>query len=71
MLWPELPFMDRVGLVFILCMVLAVVVSLVENKGNHENAVDLKGISFGTSKSFSVSTAAVCLILAGFYTTWW
>ncbi|WP_042143785.1 MULTISPECIES: sodium/sugar symporter [unclassified Pseudoalteromonas] len=71
MLWPELPFMDRVGLVFILCMLLAVVVSLVENKGNHENAVDLKGISFGTSKSFSISTAAVCLILVGFYTTWW
>ena len=71
MLWPELPFMDRVGLVFILCMLLAVVVSLVENKGNHENAVDLKGISFSTSKSFSISTAAVCLILVGFYTTWW
>jgi len=71
MLWPELPFMDRVGLVFILCMLLAVVVSLVENKGSHENAVDLKGISFGTSTSFSISTVAVCLILVGFYTTWW
>jgi SSS family solute:Na+ symporter len=71
MLWPELPFMDRVGLVFILCMLLAIVVSLIENKGHHEHAVDLKGINFASSKGFNVSTLAVSLILIGFYTTWW
>ncbi len=70
-LWPELPFMDRVGLVFVLCLVLAVVVSLIENKGDHEHAVDLKGISFASSKGFNISTVAVSLILVGFYTTWW
>jgi SSS family solute:Na+ symporter len=47
------------------------VVSLIENKGHHENAVDLKGVSFKTSTSFSISTLAVGLILVGFYTTWW
>jgi len=71
MLWPELPFMDRVGLVFILCMCLAIFVSLIEKKGQHENAVDLDGINFETSKGFNVSTVAVILILIGFYATWW
>lgn len=69
--FPELPFMDRVGLVFLLCMALAIIVSLVENKGDHENAVDLKGISFETTKGFNMSTLAVCLILTAFYTVWW
>ncbi|MFT5294312.1 MAG: SSS family solute:Na+ symporter [Colwellia sp.] len=71
MLWPELPFMDRVGLVFILCMVLAIVVSLIENKGHHENAVDLESINFESSKGYNISTVAVILILIGFYITWW
>ncbi len=70
-LLPELPFMDRVGLVFILCIVLAVVVSLAENKGEDKNAVNLDGISFASSKGFNISTVAVTLILVGFYTTWW
>ena len=71
MFWPDLPFMDRVGLVFILCLIIAIVVSLLENKGHHENAVELKGISFTTSKGFNISGVAVCLILVGFYSAWW
>jgi SSS family solute:Na+ symporter len=69
--WPELPFMDRVGLVFVLCLVLAIIVSLVENKGDHKNAVDLSGVKFDSSRGFNISTVAVCLILVGFYSTWW
>jgi SSS family solute:Na+ symporter len=70
-LWPELPFMDRVGLVFVLCLALAIIVSLVENKGEHANAVDLRGVKFDSSTGFNISAVAVSLILIGFYTTWW
>ena len=69
--FPEIPFMDRVGMVFILCIALAVAISLKENKGHHEHAVDLKGINFESSKGYNMSTIAVTLILIGFYTTWW
>ena len=69
--WPELPFMDRVGVVFMLCLLLAVLVSLIENKGRDENAVQLSDVGFATSGSYKVSTVAVSLILVGFYTTWW
>jgi SSS family solute:Na+ symporter len=69
--WPELPFMDRVGLVFLACLALAVAVSLLENKGKHKNAVILADINFGTSKGFNVATVAVSLLLVSFYATWW
>lgn len=71
MLWPELPFMDRVGLVFVLCMLLAIIVSTIENKGHHENAVDLNGIKFSTTSGFNYAGVAITLILVSFYTTWW
>jgi SSS family solute:Na+ symporter len=71
MLWPELPFMDRVGLVFLLCMALAIVVSLVEGHGKHENAVELGDVNFATSSSYNIATVAVIAILVAFYTAWW
>jgi solute:Na+ symporter, SSS family len=67
---PELPFMDRVGLVFLMCLGLAIIVSLM-SKENHDKGVSLDGIGFGTSRGFNVSTIAVCLILTALYSTWW
>ncbi|WP_414829371.1 sodium/sugar symporter [Alteromonas sp. H39] len=70
-LWPELPFIDRVGLVFLLCVGLAVIVSLLEKKEDHPNAVELSEVNFATTKGFNVATLAVVIILVAFYTTWW
>ncbi|BFT32302.1 sodium/sugar symporter [Alteromonas sp. D210916BOD_24] len=69
--WPELPFIDRVGLVFLLCVVLAVVVSLIEKKGISEDAVDLNEVQFKTTRGFNVASLAVIIITAAFYITWW
>ena len=69
--WPELPFIDRVGLVFLLCVALAVVVSLMEKKGISEDAVDLNEVQFKTTRGFNVASLAVIIITAAFYITWW
>ena len=69
--WPELPFIDRVGLVFLLCIALAVVVSLLEKKGVSENAVDLNEVQFRTTSGFNVASIAVIILTAAFYITWW
>ena len=69
--WPELPFIDRVGIVFLLCVALAVVVSLLEKKGVSENAVDINDVEFKTTKGFNVASIAVVLVTAAFYITWW
>jgi len=68
--WPSLPFMDRVGLVFIACLVLSVVVSLIENK-KQAQAINLGDVDFKTTHGFNIATAAVIAILIAFYTTWW
>ena len=75
MLWPELPFMDRVGLVFLLCIVLALVVSFITkpsaNAINTDHSVDLSQVSFATSTGFNLSALGVVVILTALYTFWW
>jgi len=63
--------MDRVGLVFVLCLFIAVVISLVEYKGRHENAIDLADVDFHTTSEFNIAGVAVSLILIALYATWW
>lgn len=70
-LWPELPFIDRVGLVFLLCLLCAVLVSLLQRQGIQANAVELSDVNFKTSAEFNGSALAVTLILAALYITWW
>jgi len=69
--WPELPFMDRVGLVFLACAALAVIISLMGKQRQHPEAVDVKDIDFSTSSSFNMAAVATVLILIALYTTWW
>ncbi|MCJ9430679.1 sodium/sugar symporter [Kordiimonas marina] len=71
MAWPGLAFIDRVGLVFLLCVALAVVISLVEGGKEQRGAVDLEDISFKTSGGFNLAATVVVLILAALYATWW
>ena len=71
LLLPELPFIDRVGLVFILCMVLPIVTVFIEKAGEHDNAVQLGDINFTTTSSFNIATVGIVLILTALYVTWW
>jgi len=69
--WPSLPFIDRVGIVFILCLVLPAIVVLVQGAKEQENSVSLEGINFKTTSGFNLGTLGVVLILAALYATWW
>ena len=68
---PNLPFMDRVGIVFLLCFALAVIVSLMGKSIKHPQAVDLKEMDFSTSFSFNIQSLIVIFILIALYATWW
>lgn len=68
---PELPFMDRVGLVFLLCLGLCYFVSLAGKPNTEDSSVDLEKVSFDTTKSFNVAAAGVVVILTALYATWW
>lgn len=71
MLWPELPFIDRVGLVFLLCVAIAVAFSVLAGNRNQDGAVSLRDIQFATTNGFNFSAVLVALILAALYATWW
>ena len=71
MLWPALPFIDRVGLVFLLCTAIAVVISVLQGNEDQPGSVDLGDIDFSTTRGFNVAGVAVALILAALYATWW
>jgi SSS family solute:Na+ symporter len=71
---PSIPFMDRVGLVFLLCLGLSIIVSkLTQKNSQNENSetVSLDDISFKTETSFNVLSLSVIIILIAFYAAWW
>ena len=69
--WPSLPFMDRVGWVFLACLALAVVISLAQPRRESALRVELKQIDYSTSAGFNVAALAITAILIGLYATWW
>jgi SSS family solute:Na+ symporter len=69
--WPALPFMDRVGLVFVACLALAVVLSLLQTRREVALRVDLKHIDYSTSMGFNIAALAITGILVVIYATWW
>jgi SSS family solute:Na+ symporter len=71
MAWPALPFMDRVGMVFLACLGIAVVLSLVQTRRDPALRVELKEINYSTSAGFNFAALAVTAILIGIYVTWW
>ncbi len=69
--WPSLPFMDRVGVVFVACLGIAIVLSLMQTHRDPALKVDLKEIDYSTSAGFNFAALAVTVILIAIYATWW
>jgi solute:Na+ symporter, SSS family len=70
-LWPTLPFMDRVGVVFVVCLGLAIMLSLLQTRREPALRVELKNIDYSTSTGFNVAALLVTAILIALYATWW
>jgi solute:Na+ symporter, SSS family len=71
LLWPSLPFMDRVGLVFLACLALAIVLSLLQTRREPALRVELQHIDYSTSAGFNLSALVITAILIALYATWW
>ena len=62
------PFLDRMGYVFLICAALMVVVSLFEGKGeNSKKAIILGDFNFKTERVFNAGAIAICIILTVLY----
>lgn len=69
--WPRVPFMDRVGWVFLLCLGIAVVLSLTQPPRESSLRVELKQIDYSTGAGFNLAALVITVILIGLYWTWW
>jgi SSS family solute:Na+ symporter len=69
--WPQLPFIDRVGLVFVLSALLGIVVSLAKPDTSHGRLVEVQGVGFATTAGFNLAAVGVIVILTVLYATWW
>jgi len=71
-LWPELPFMDRMGLVFVLALALAVAVSLLRPaQARESNRIETHDVDYRTNAAFNIGAIGVVLVLIGLYAAWW
>jgi SSS family solute:Na+ symporter len=69
--WPALPFIDRVGIVFLLCLAVGVVVSRIQGSEEHPQAIAYKDVDTHTSGGFNLVALVVILMLIALYATWW
>lgn len=70
--YPALPFIDRMGIVFMLLSALMVLISLVENRGKvNDNAISLEKGLFRTSMGFNIGAILICGITAALYVVFW
>lgn len=65
------PFMNRMSIVFVLSLLLAVVVSLARPAQAGSNRISMRGIEFHTSRTFNISSAIIIAVLTLLYWTWW
>ncbi|MCH8615027.1 sodium/sugar symporter [Sphingomonas sp. SM33] len=65
------PFMNRMGVVFIVSLLLAVIVSLVTKQRAGTDTIDMSDVRYSTRAGFNVGALAVILILIALYATWW
>lgn len=65
------PFINRMGIVFLASLVLAVIVSLARPAAGGSNRIRMEGVRFNTTTGFNVAAGVIILILIGLYATWW
>ncbi|TYK67200.1 sodium/sugar symporter [Colwellia echini] len=68
---PELPFMDRIGIVFLMCVGLTVLVSLKTIERSENQSVNLDDVCFKTDRTYNIAAMICTALLVAFYTIWW
>ena len=69
---PLLPFIDRMGYVFLILAALMITISLVEGKGkDHPKAIEIDTELFKTSTGFKIGAFIITGIIAALYIIFW
>ena len=65
------PFINRMGVVFLVSLALAIVVSLATPQRPDVDTIDTANVRYKTSTGFNVGALGVILVLIALYATWW
>lgn len=69
--FPQLPFMDRISWVFVICALLAILVTYALDGKQQEKSIDLNDINFKTEPVYNAAFVGVVVVLIAFYAAWW
>jgi SSS family solute:Na+ symporter len=68
----EIPFLDRMGFVFVICVVLMIVISLIDaKKGIKVKGLEVDSKMFKVSNGFAVGAMIICGVLVALYSIFW
>jgi SSS family solute:Na+ symporter len=68
----EIPFLDRMGFVFVICILAMWIISTLENrKGVNPKGLDVDRSMFKTNTGFAVGSLIVCGVIVALYTIFW
>ncbi|MGN6177918.1 MAG: sodium:solute symporter family transporter [Mucilaginibacter sp.] len=68
----EIPFLDRMGIVFVLCVIGMYIISMIENaKGDKTHGLEVNPAMFKTTRAFAAGALLVGGILVALYSIFW
>lgn len=67
----DMPFVVRIWIVFLACLVVGVVVSLLTPPPAEGRPVELSGLRFATRTGFNIAAGVIIVILVGIYVVFW
>jgi SSS family solute:Na+ symporter len=68
----EIPFLDRMGIVFVFCIVGMMIISLVQGKGQASpKGLEIDSSMFRPNRSFAIGAVIVLAIITMLYTIFW
>lgn len=70
-LFPQLPFLDRIGVVFLILSLIIVVTSLIQSNKEQKGAIELKKELFRTDVVFNWLSLSIILLLGILYYIFW
>jgi SSS family solute:Na+ symporter len=68
---PDIPFINRMSIVFVAALVLAVALSLLMPASAGRDRITTEGVTYRTSTGFNLAAFVVVAILVALYATWW
>lgn len=69
--FPDIPFLDRMGYVFLLCLLTIWIFAKIENKSDPDKVIKIEPGMFKTTSQFKWGAALIIIILIILYAIWW